>query len=175
MFCNYCGSQIDSQSRQCPKCGRKVDQAEGGVGFWDLAGKPNKPSKPESSADTRIIERIVRLQERQLDLEKRISTLMVLMMLLLVCVVAIELLAIRGVREVRRDIQFQQEYYERIIRERETEPPATTIPELTWPEETMDMEVDGTAEWAMESSYHSGQQPQDIPVAETEPPADAMG
>ena len=39
MFCKFCGGKIDRQIMACADCGKAVGSLEGGVGFWDLAGK----------------------------------------------------------------------------------------------------------------------------------------
>ncbi len=36
MFCKYCGTKIEGNIKECPKCGRSVAY-EGGIGFWDMA------------------------------------------------------------------------------------------------------------------------------------------
>lgn len=167
MFCNYCGSKIDSQQRQCPHCGSKVQQSEGGVGFWDLVGKPAELTKREMSSDMHVIRSIVQLQEKQGNLEKRISVLLIVMTILLACMVATTLLLTHSIQEMHRDVQSRQDYYDWIIRECETEPTETMIWDITQPEEPMDISVDGTVERELENSYHNEQQPPDTPAAGT--------
>lgn len=56
MICKYCGTSIANNVAQCPHCGHEV-KLDGGVGFWDMAGKPRvveRPVRQDSNGNSNI-------------------------------------------------------------------------------------------------------------------------
>lgn len=47
MFCKGCGKAIEATASVCPYCKRPVEKLEGGIGFFDLAGRASKENQSD--------------------------------------------------------------------------------------------------------------------------------
>ena len=145
MFCKHCGDRIDKRGN-CISCGKPAGPLEGGVGFWDLAGKGSgsgvQSSATNISVNTANVERLIsegtdrldrgmnHIYRRQAQTSKPQTALLAVIAVLLAAGIALDICLLETVRDIRDVAQGT-------VMEESMQPTETAVPvETTVPVET---------------------------------------